>query len=54
MKLKMFKFENDIMLLLVGGIFLFRREVQMMGQCFRFPLLVPRAIGDDKLEFKQG
>jgi len=51
----MFKLENDITLLLVGCISLFRHEVQMTGQGIRFPLLAPRArCDDDKLESKQG
>jgi hypothetical protein len=50
----MFRFENDITLLLVGSISFLRREVQVMGQHIKFLLLAPMLICDDKLESKQG
>jgi hypothetical protein len=53
LKLKIFRLENDITLLLVGCISFFKHEVQVMGQHIRFPLLVPKVICDDKLESKQ-
>jgi hypothetical protein len=53
MKLKIFKFENDIMLLLIGDISLLRHKVRAKRQCIRFPLLAFKAICDNKLELKQ-
>jgi len=50
----MFRFENDITLLLVGYISLLRRKVLTIGQCIKFSLLTPKVICDDKLELKQG
>ncbi len=49
----MFKFNNDITLLLIGYISLFKHEVQVMRQCIMFPLLTPKAICDDKLKSRQ-
>jgi hypothetical protein len=50
----MFKLENDIALLFIGSISLFRCEVRTIKQCINFPLLAPRAICDDKPKSKQG
>jgi hypothetical protein len=50
----MFRFENDITLLLVGCISLLKREVQTTKQRNRFSLLAPKATCDDKLKLKQG
>jgi hypothetical protein len=50
----MFKLENDITLLLVGCISLFKGKIQTMGQHIKFPLLASKAICDEKLELKQG
>jgi hypothetical protein len=50
----MFMFENDITLLLVGAISLLKYEVQTTGQHIKFPLLMLKAICDDKLESRQG
>jgi hypothetical protein len=47
-------FENDITLLLIGYISLlkheifFKHEVQVMGQCIKFPLSLLKAICDNK------
>jgi hypothetical protein len=49
----MFKFENDITLLLIGGISFLWHKVQAIGQHIKFLLLAPKVICDDKLELKQ-
>ncbi len=54
LKLKMFKLENDITLLLVGCISLIRGKVRVIVQCIMFPLLALRVICDDKSKSRHG
>jgi hypothetical protein len=54
LKSKMFKFENDITLLLVGCISFHTCKVQTTRWRIKFSLLVPKVMCDDKSKLQQG